>query len=126
LAHLFSLKATFPLDLAGELSTRIESIRILAKRFVKDNQSVTRSIAGETIIVPVRSGVSDLNSIYSLNEVGTAIWQLIDGQRTAEQIIEAISDEYDVDAEQAAKDVFEYLGKLEAEGLVRQSEEGKA
>lgn len=98
----------------------------MAKRFVKDNRSVTRSIAGETIIVPVRSGVSDLNSIYSLNEVGTAIWQLVDGQRTAEQIIAAISDDYEVPPEQAAKDVFDFLGKLEAEGLIRQSEEGKA
>jgi hypothetical protein len=94
----------------------------LAKRFVKDNQAVTRSIAGETIIVPVRSGVSDLNSIYSLNEVGTAVWQLIDGQRTVEQVVEAIGDEYEVPPEQAAKDVADYLGKLEAEGLIRQSE----
>lgn len=94
----------------------------MAKRFVKDNQAVTRSIAGETIIVPVRSGVSDLNSIYSLNEVGTAVWQLIDGQRTVEQVVEAIGDEYEVTPEQAAKDVADYLGKLEAEGLIRQSE----
>ncbi|MFP5262058.1 MAG: PqqD family protein [Blastocatellia bacterium] len=98
----------------------------MAKRFVKDNRSVTRSIAGETIIVPVRSGVSDLNSIYTLNEVGTAIWQLIDGHRTAEQIVEAIADEYEVPPEQAGRDVFDYLGRLEAEGLIRQAGEDKA
>jgi len=91
----------------------------LAKRFVKDNQSVTRSIAGETIIVPVRSGVSHLNSIYSLNEVGTAIWRLIDGQRTLEQIVEAVSREYEVSDEQATIDVFDYIAKLIAEGLIR-------
>jgi hypothetical protein len=98
----------------------------LAKHFIKDNQSVTRSIAGETIIVPVRSGVGDLNSIYTLNEVGTTIWRLIDGQASVEQIVEAISGEYEVSAEQAAKDAFEFLEKLEAEGLVRASEKGKA
>jgi hypothetical protein len=94
----------------------------LAKCFIKDNQSVTRSIAGETIIVPVRSGASDLNSIYSLNEVGTSIWQLIDGQRTFEEIVEAISDEYEVTTEQAKMDVFDFLEKLEGEGLVRAAE----
>jgi hypothetical protein len=102
--------------------TDAESIRILAKRFVKDSQSVTRSIAGETIIVPVRSGVGDLNSIYSLNEVGTAVWQLIDGRATVEQIIEALSDQYEVTTEQAAKDVSDYLAKLEAAGLIRECE----
>ncbi|HVG21135.1 MAG TPA: PqqD family protein [Blastocatellia bacterium] len=94
----------------------------MAKRFVKDSQSVTRSIAGETIIVPVRSGVGDLNSIYSLNEVGTAVWQLIDGRATVEQIIEALSDQYEVTTEQAAKDVSDYLAKLEAAGLIRECE----
>ena len=98
----------------------------MAKHFIKDSQSITRSIAGETIIVPVRSGVSDLNSIYTLNEVGAAVWQLIDGRRSVEQIVEAISDEYEVTPEQATEDVFEYLARLEAEGLIRASEEGKA
>ena len=94
----------------------------MAKRFVKDDQSVTRSIAGETIIVPVRNGVSELNSIYSLNEAGTSIWNLINGQRTLEQIVEAISDEYEVTAEQAETDVFDFLGRLEGEGLIRAAE----
>ena len=98
----------------------------MQKRFIKDSQSVTRSIAGETIIVPVRSGVSDLNSIYTLNEVGTAIWRLIDGQKTVEQITEAISEEFEVTTEQASKDASDFLEKLEASGLIRASEEGKA
>jgi hypothetical protein len=98
----------------------------LPKQFIKDSQSVTRSIAGETIIVPVRSGVSDLNSIYTLNEVGTTIWRLIDRQATTEQIIEAISEEFEVTTEQAAKDALDFLEKLEAEGLIRAFEEGKA
>ncbi len=97
----------------------------MSKRFVKDNSSVTRSIAEETIIVPIRSGVGDLDSIYTLNEVGTSIWKMIDGTRSGEQIVEEISNEYDVEREQAAKDVFEFLGMLEAEGLIRPSAEGE-
>jgi hypothetical protein len=88
-------------------------------RFVKDNQAVTRSIAGETIIVPIRSGVGDLNSIYTLNEVGTTIWQLLDGQRSVDQIIERISSEYEVSNAEASKDVFDFLTTLEVEGLIR-------
>lgn len=94
----------------------------MAKRFIKDDQSVTRSIAGETLIVPVRSGASDLNSIYSLNEVGTSVWRLIDGQTSFEQIVEAISDEYEVTAEQARRDVSDFLRRLESEGLIRAAE----
>ena len=53
----------------------------LEKCFSKEDNCVTREIAGETIIVPIKGRVGDLDSIYTLNEVGTLIWQLIDGQR---------------------------------------------
>jgi hypothetical protein len=94
-------------------------------RFVKDNQAVTRSIAGETLIVPIASGIGDLNSIYTLNEVGTSIWQLIDGQRSVDQIIEAIGSEYEVSQAEASKDVFDFLAALEAEGLIRHNGESE-
>ena len=37
-------------------------------------------IAGETIVVPIRGQVGDLESIYNLNEVGSVIWEMTDGQ----------------------------------------------
>jgi Coenzyme PQQ synthesis protein D (PqqD) len=96
----------------------------LSARFIKDDQSVTRSIAGETLIVPVRSGVGDLDSIYTLNEVGTSIWNLLDGTRSVEQVVEEIGDEYEVGREEAAKDVSEFLNLLQAEGRISPSTEG--
>ena len=95
------------------------------KCFSKHNDFVTRCISGETIIVPIKSGVGDLDSIYTVNEVGTTVWQLIDGRRTVSQIIESISDEYEVAAEDAANDVLDFLGMLEGEGLIRASAENK-
>lgn len=84
---------------------------------------VTRSIAGETILVPVTGNVADLDSVYTLNEVGSFIWRLIDGRRSAQAIAEAVTDEYDVALEQAALDVDELLTALEAKGLARLSGE---
>ena len=97
----------------------------MSTRFVKDNQTVTRAIAGETIIVPIRSGIGDLNSIYTLNEVGTSLWQLIDGQHSVDQLVEQLSKEYEVSKAEAAKDVSDFLTTLEAEGLIRQSAESE-
>ncbi len=50
---------------------------IFAKFYAKKNDFVTRDIGGETIIVPIRDHVGDLESIYSLNEVGTLIGTMI-------------------------------------------------
>ena len=85
----------------------------------KDKNLVTRSIGGETLIVPVRSGVADLECIYALNEVGSRIWELLDERTPVKKIVETICSEYDVTPEQAVRDISELLSSLEAAGLVR-------
>jgi hypothetical protein len=90
----------------------------LEKCFFKENDCVTREIAGETIIVPIKGCVGDLDSIYTLNEVGTLIWQLIDGQRSIGQIVETVRETYAVEPEEATKDTFDFLGSLENAGLI--------
>ncbi|MCK7514177.1 MAG: PqqD family protein [Desulfobacterales bacterium] len=87
--------------------------------FMKGDDLVTRCVAGETIIVPVRSGVGDLDSIYTLNEVSTAIWELIDGKTGVKTIIETVCNNYDVSYEEAEKDTVHFLYVLEQAGLVR-------
>jgi hypothetical protein len=80
---------------------------------------VTRRIAGETILVPVTGDIADLNSVFTLNEVGSFIWELVDGRRSAQAIAEAVSAEFDVDLTRAGADVDELLTALEAKGLAR-------
>ena len=89
------------------------------KCFIKESEIVARNIAGQTIIVPVKGRVGDLDSIYTLNEMGTMIWDLIDGGRPAKEMVDAITEEYDVDAAEAEKDVFDFLGSLEEAGLIK-------
>jgi len=90
--------------------------------FTKDSDLVTRNIGDETIIVPVRSDVGNLDCIYNLNEVGATIWKLLDGKTTVSQLVEAIQEEYEVSKEEAEKDAFEFLESIQAAGLIRQSE----
>jgi hypothetical protein len=87
--------------------------------FIKSDDLMTRHIAGETLIVPVRSQVGDLNAIYTLNEVGTKVWQMIDASTPVTRIVEAITAEYDVTQEEAATDVIELLGSMQSAGLIR-------
>ncbi len=91
----------------------------LTKCFLKESDFATRAILGETIIVPIKGGVGDLNSIYTLNELGTRIWELIDGKTSIDRMIGEICEAYDVGPEEAEKDTIEFLGSLEASGLIR-------
>ena len=99
---------------------------VLDKAFVKDDNLLARNIAGETLIVPLRNSVGDLNSIYTLNDVGARVWQLIDGRRSVSQIASVINTEYDVASGDAAADVLELLDSMAEAGLIRLVGEGKA
>ena len=94
-------------------------MHVLNTHFMHGNDCVTRSIAGETIIVPVRSHVVDLDAIYTLNEVGTLIWNHLDGQTDGQQIAEAVCHAYDVTPEAAAQDTRAFLDTLVAADLIR-------
>ncbi len=92
------------------------------RRFIQDQGVVTRQIAGETVLVPIRSGAADLDFIYTSNDTGTTIWECLDGEKTVDQIIETVCREYDVPAEEATQDVMDFLSALEAAGLVHSAE----
>ena len=88
------------------------------QNFVRSASVVARVIAGETLIVPVRSKVGDLASIYSFNGTGSLIWKLLDSPKTVMELAAAVAREYEVDAVRAERDVTEFVSEMKAVGLV--------
>jgi hypothetical protein len=60
----------------------------------------------------------ETSELHAFNEVGGRIWELIDGRRTIQDVIAAISAEYDVEPEVAEADVVEFVGTLVDKGVV--------
>ena len=79
---------------------------------------VSRVVAGETLIVPVRSKVGDLASIYSFNGTGTLIWKLLESPKTVSEIATVVAREYEVEPAQAERDVTSFVEEMKAVGLV--------
>lgn len=49
------------------------------------------------------------NTLYSLNTTGTKIWQLANGKFKVFQIIDKITEEFEVSYEKAKTDVIEFI-----------------
>jgi len=94
--------------------------------YVRSDSVVSRVIAGETLIVPLRNGVGDLASIYSLNEVGSTIWEALRQQRNHSEIVELIRQEFEEDGEQIERDVEMFLTEMQSAGLVMLLTESEA
>ena len=90
----------------------------LACLFVKKGEFVTRHIAGETLVVPVRGRIGDLDAIYNLSEVASFIWDHIDGQATVPQIAQSVCAEFDVAPETAESDALQFIADLQRAGLI--------
>jgi len=80
--------------------------------FARNEKVVSRKIVDELILVPMRKDVADMETLYTLNEVGARIYELIDGKRPLNEIVSAVVDEFDVTAQQAESDVREFIAQL--------------
>lgn len=77
-------------------------------------QVAARIVDGAAVIVLADSGL-----VQVLDEVGTRVWELMNGSRTVDQIAQTIENEYDVSLAQAQTDVEELAQKLlEARAIV--------
>lgn len=62
----------------------------LERLFQKDSSIVSRRIADEVILVPIRRRIGEVECLYTLNEAGARIWELIDGTRRVEEFRDLI------------------------------------
>ena len=85
----------------------------LERVFRRNDNFVHRRIEGETILVPIRSNVGDLDHIYSLNEVGAFIWNAFDGSKDLATIKALLASEYDVSSGEAEVDLLSFVQELE-------------
>jgi len=79
---------------------------------------VSRVVADEAIVVPIRRGAADMDSIFTFNEAGTKLWALIEANGDASDMAEHLKAEYGVCAEQAAADTQQFLADLIDAGLI--------
>ncbi len=86
--------------------------------FARSESVVSRKIVDELILVPLRKTAAEMETLYTLNEVGARVYELIDGERRVKEIVESIVSEFDVERGDAETDVRVFIEQLlEIEGI---------
>jgi len=84
---------------------------------MRRNQDVAwRNIAGQVVLIDPRESV-----LQSFNPVASRIWELADGTRDLKQVADQICQEFEVEREEAERDVGEFVAELKACGLLEGS-----
>lgn len=89
-----------------------------AGRLRRSSNVVSRVVADEAIVVPIRRGAADLDSIYTFNESGTKLWGVIEAGGSVAELTIFLQSEYGLSAERASGDAQSFLSDLAGEGLV--------
>lgn len=80
---------------------------------------VAREIEGELIIVPLTSGFGDMeDELYTFNETGKAIWDLLDGQRDLAAVVAALTEDFEAPARDLEQDVLGLVAELVDRGIL--------
>ena len=93
----------------------------LNKSYRKSTSFVGRIIADELLLVPIRRGVGDLESIYTLDGIALRLWDLLDGQKSVADLLSLVVDEYDVESLTAETDILEFIAQLESLGAIEEA-----
>jgi hypothetical protein len=72
-----------------------------------------QEVDGEAVLLSLDEGC-----YYGLDELGTRIWKLINQDLDSEGVVAAIVEEYEVEADQARRDLDRFLTDLRESGLI--------
>jgi hypothetical protein len=81
--------------------------------YVLSDDIVARKIEGELIIVPLGSGIGDMeDELFTLNETGRAVWEKLDGQKSLKDIAKELIVEFEAPEGEIEKDVVGLVQEL--------------
>ncbi len=78
---------------------------------------ILRTVAGKNIVVSVGADVN-FSGMLTLNDTGVFFWNLLQKNTTKEEMISAVTAEYDVDEKTVSEDIDEFLLKLTEKGIL--------
>lgn len=79
---------------------------------------IVRTVAGEHMLVPIGDTVFQYNGIFMLTDSGRFLWNKICEGTEKDELIKALTEEYEVDEATASADVAEFLEKLQTYEII--------
>jgi hypothetical protein len=95
----------------------------LDKVYAPSEDVVVREIEGEIVIVPLASGIGDMeDELFTLNETARDIWKRIDGSTPLAAVVRDLAMEYEAPAALIEGDVVGLLEELLVRRMIVEKE----
>ena len=93
---------------------------MIHQRLEKNPLLAWRVIDGIVLLVPIKQPGPEISKLYRLKDpVSTRIWELVDGQRTVQEILQVVCQEFDTEEQRAKRDLLKFLKHLKSIGAIQ-------
>ena len=82
---------------------------------------IVRQIAGQNVAIAIGEMSKKFHGMIKLNDTGLFIWNVLQNDVTEDEIIAAMTAEYEVDKETATADVRRIVGVLKDAGIIEEN-----
>lgn len=79
---------------------------------------VIRELMGDTVLIPVGKTALEYNGMITMNPVCGHIWKELEAGKNRDEILVSLLDCFEVEKEEAARDLDELLEKLSEAGFL--------
>jgi len=87
-------------------------------RYIRNPDFIFRKVVDEMILVPIHQNVDEMDSIYSLNDVGAFLWECLKEPMTLQALKSRLEAEYYAPSDKISEDVGTFLEALLAYNAV--------
>ena len=79
---------------------------------------IVRNVAGQAVALAIGNEDNKFNGMIKLNSIGEFIFKLLENDITTDEIVNKITENYEVSAEEARSSIEAYLENLRANDLI--------
>lgn len=73
---------------------------------------ILRTVAGQNVVVPVGSNAMNFNAAITLNDSAAFLWKQLESEKTEQELLTSLTDEYEIDSATAKGDITVFLNVL--------------
>ncbi|MBE6603183.1 MAG: PqqD family protein [Ruminococcaceae bacterium] len=79
---------------------------------------IKRKIGTQYVIVAVGAATKKFNGMISVNSTGSFIWDQLEQSKTLDELVNAIVENYEIDAETATAHATQFINTLKGVGAI--------
>ncbi|MCP4753986.1 MAG: PqqD family protein [Proteobacteria bacterium] len=87
--------------------------------YIPSENVVARDFEGELLIVPITAGLEgEEDALFTFNETGRIVWDRLDGERSAKDLVGELAAEYKAPPDEIEADVVDLMKELSLRNII--------